>query len=108
MNIKEIMEREIAKAERMERDWHERETTDGDDCGMPWLAIFAWAAVALAALCAAFAAGSAWQSRRDLNASREFAAWCDRSEHAAAERARAMGTKEILAAAEVRTPENNR
>lgn len=108
MNIKEIMEREIAKAERMERDRHERGAADGNDCGMPWLAIFAWAAVALAALCAAFAAGSAWQSRRDLSAGREFAAWCDRSERAAAERARAMGTKEILAAAEVRMPENNR
>ena len=108
MNIKEIMEREIAEEERRERARSEREAADGDDCGIPWLAVFAWIAVALAALCAAFAAGSAWQSRRDLDACREFTAWCDRSERAAAERARAMGTKEILAAAEVRTPGNNR
>lgn len=100
MTIKEIMDREIAKAERMERNRHEREAADGDDCGMPWLAIFAWAAVALAALCAAFAAGSAWQSRRDLNACRDFAAWNERVEREATERARAMSNQELLDATE--------
>lgn len=32
MNMKEIMDREIAKAERMERDRHGREALKGDRC----------------------------------------------------------------------------
>ena len=101
MTINDIILRDMRDAERKERERTERETaaSAGDECGLPWPATAAWLAVALAALCAAFSAGSAWQARRDLKAQREFHAWLDRVERGAEARARAMGNCELLRAA---------
>ena len=98
MNIQDIMLRDIADEERKQR--RERDERDaasaGDECGFPWLAVTVWIAVALAALGAAFAGGMCYQSRRALKADRDFAAWCDRVEREATERARAMSNYELL------------
>ena len=50
----------------------------------------------VAVLCAAFAGGMCYQSRRDLKADRDFAAWNERVEREAAEAARAMSNQELL------------
>ena len=68
----------------------------GDECGFPWLAVAVWLAVALAALGAAFTGGMCYQSRRALKADRDFAAWNERVEREATERARAMSNYELL------------
>lgn len=101
MTINEIMLRDIRDAERKERERAERETASaGDECGLPWLAVAAWLAVALAALGAAFVGGMYFQSRRALKADRDFAAWNERVEREATERARAMSNQELLDATE--------
>ena len=97
MTINDIMLRDIQEAKRKQSERAERvETTWGDECGFPWLAVAVWLAVALAGLGAAFAGGMAYQSRRALKADRDFAAWCDRVEREATERARAMSNYELL------------
>ena len=97
MNIQDIMLRDIQDEERKQRERAEREAaTIGDRCGFPWLAVAVWLAVALAALGAAFTGGMCYQSRRALKADRDFAAWCDRVEREATERARAMSNYELL------------
>ena len=98
MNIQDIMLRDIADEERKQQG--ERDERDaasaGDECGFPWLAVAVWLAVALAALGAAFAGGIWYESRRALKADRDFAAWYDRVEREATERARAMSNYELL------------
>lgn len=95
MNIQDIMLRNIQDEERKQRE--ERDAASaGDECGFPWLAVAVWLAVALAALGAAFAGGMCYQSHRALKADRDFAAWCDRVEREATERARAMSNYELL------------
>jgi len=97
MNIQDIMLRDMADEERKQRERAEREAaTIGDRCGFPWLAAAVWLAVALAALGAAFTGGIWYESRRALKADRDFAAWCDRVEREATERARAMSNYELL------------
>ena len=97
MTIQDIMLRDIAEAERKERERAEREAaTNGDRCGLPWLAVAIWLAVALAALGAAFAGGIWYESRRSLKADRDFAAWNERVEREATEAARAMSNYELL------------
>ena len=97
MTISDIMIRDIQDAERKQSERVERvETTWGDECGFPWLAIGICLAVALAGLGAAFTGGMAYQSRRALKADRDFAAWCDHAEREATERARAMSNYELL------------
>ncbi len=98
MNIQDIMLRDIADEERkQQRERDERDAANiGDECGFPWLAVAMWIAVALAALGAAFTGGMAYQSRRDLKASRDFAAWCERVEREATEAARARANYELL------------
>ena len=98
MNIQDIMLRDIADEERKQkRKRDERDAANmGDECGFPWLAVAVWLAVALAALGAAFAGGMYFQSRRALKADRDFAAWYDRVEREATERARAMSNYELL------------
>ena len=97
MTIQDIMLRDIAEAERKERERAEREAaTNGDRCGLPWLAVAIWLAVALAALGAAFAGGIRYESRRSLKADRDFAAWNERTDREATERARAMSNYELL------------
>ena len=97
MNIQDIMLRDIADEERKQRERNERDAASaGDECGFPWLAVAVWLAVALAALGAAFAGGMCYQSHRALKADRDFAAWCDRVEREATERARAMSNYELL------------
>ena len=98
MNIQDIMLRDIADEERKQkRERAERDAaTIGDRCDFPWLAVAVWLAVALAALGAAFTGGMYYQSRRALKADRDFAAWCDRVEREATERARAMSNYELL------------
>ena len=101
MTIQDIMLRDIAEAERKERERAEREAaTIGDRCGLPWLAVAMWLAVALAALGAAFAGGIWYESRRALKADRDFAAWNERVEREATEAARAMSNQELLNATE--------
>ena len=68
----------------------------GDECDFPWLAVAEWLAVALAALGAAFVGGIWYESRRALKADRDFAAWYERVQREAAERARAMSNEELL------------
>lgn len=98
MNIQDIMLRDIADEERKQR--RERDERDaasaGDECGFPWLAVAVWLAVALAALGAAFTGGMCYQSHRALKADRDFAAWYERVEREATERARAMSNQELL------------
>lgn len=97
MNIQDIMLRDIADEERKQRERNERDAASaGDECGFPWLAVAVWLAVALAALGAAFTGGMYFQSRRALKADRDFAAWCDRVEREATERARTMSNYELL------------
>lgn len=99
MTINDIMLRDIQEAELKERERAERETASAvDECGLPWLAVAVWLAAGLAALCAAFAGGMCYQSRRALQASREFAAWNERVEREATEAARAMSNYELLKA----------
>ena len=103
MTINDIMLRDIADAEREARERKEREragrgtASAGDECGLPWLAVAAWLAVALAALGAAFAGGMCYQSHRALKADSDFAAWNERVEREATECARAMSNAELLA-----------
>lgn len=99
MTINEIMLRDIRDEERKQRERDERDAASaGDECGLPWLAVAAWLAVALAALGAAFAGGMCYQSHRALQASREFAAWNERVEREATEAARTMSNYELLKA----------
>lgn len=101
MTIQDIMLRDITEAERKQSEHAEREAaTIGDRCGLPWLAVAMWLAVALAALGAAFAGGIWYESRRALKADRDFAAWNERVEREATERARAMSNYELLNATE--------
>ena len=106
MTIDDIMIRDIAEADAKERKRAEqeaaerRQAADGDECAFPWLAVCVWLAVALLALCAAFAAGMNWQSHRDLKAQEEHHAWLDSIERAAEARARAMSNRELLMATE--------
>ena len=98
MTINDIMLRDIADAERKQRERAERGAASaGDECGLPWLAVAAWLAVALAGLGAAFAGGIWYESRRALKADSDFAAWNERVEREATECARAMSNAELLA-----------
>ena len=97
MNIQDIMLRDIADEERKQRERDERDAASaGDECDFPWLAVTVWLAVALAALGAAFAGGMCYQSHRALKADRDFAAWNERTDREATERARAMSNYELL------------
>lgn len=101
MTVQDIMLRNIAEAERKQRERAEREAaTIGDRCGLPWLAVAMWLAVALAALNAAFAGVIWYESRRALKADRDFAAWNERTDREATERAIAMSNYELLNATE--------
>ena len=101
MNIQDIMLRDIADEERKQRERDERDAGNiGDECGFPWLAVAVWIAVAILALGAAFIGGMYYQSRIALKADRDFAAWCERVEREATERARAMSNQELLNATE--------
>lgn len=96
MNINEIMGRDLT-----EEAGDDLETQrSGGKFGFPWFAVAVWIAFALAALAAAFTAGMCYQSHRALKADRDFAAWYERVEREATERARAMGTNELLNATE--------
>ena len=97
MHFQDIMLRDIADEEGKQRERDERGAASaGDECGFPWLAVAIWLAVALAALGAAFAGGMCYQSRRALKADRDFAAWNERTDREATERARAMSNYELL------------
>ena len=101
MTINDIMQRDIQETEREERERAERETASaGDEYGFPWLAVAVWIAVGLAMLGAAFAGGMCYQSHRALKADRDFAAWNERTDREATERARAMSNYELLNATE--------
>ena len=103
MTINDIMMRDLMEEDRQQRKREEaaeaRHDT-GDECGFPWLAVAVWLAVALAALGAAFAGGIWYESRRALKADRDFAAWNERTDREATERARAMSNYELLNATE--------
>lgn len=98
MNLTDIMERDIRDAEREQRERADRENDAADHSrpGETLLAVAVRLAAGLAMLGAAFAGGMCYQSRRALKADRDFAAWCDRVEREATERARAMSNYELL------------
>lgn len=99
MTMNDIMMRDCQEEERKQREREEAAEARhdaGDECGFPWLAVAAWLAVALAALGAAFTGGMCYQSHRALKADRDFAAWNERVEREATERARAMSNYELL------------
>lgn len=96
MTINEIMLRDMAEEERKHKQSECDERCAGDECGLPWPAVAAWLAVALAALGAAFTGGMCYHSRCALKASRDLAAWYERVKREATESARAMSNAELL------------
>lgn len=95
MNIEEIMERDIADAERQERERAERETS-GMEYG--WIDAALKIGVGLAALAVAFAAGVFCERQRELNADRIRAEWHERVVREAKEAASAMSIEQLLEA----------
>ena len=98
MDLTDIMERDIRDAEREQRERADRENDAADHSrlGETLLAV----AVRLAMLGAAFSCGMCYQSLRALKADRDFAAWNERVEREATERASAMSNYELLNATE--------
>ena len=98
MTINDIMLRDIAEAERKQRERAEHETASaGDECGLPWLAIGIWLAVALAGLGAAFAGGIWFQAERTRKADCADAARSAETDRETARWARGLSNAEILA-----------
>lgn len=90
MNIVEIMERDIADAERAERE------TSGTEYG--WIDAALKIGVGLAALAVAFAAGVFCERQRELNADGIRAEWHERVVREAKEAASAMSIEQLLEA----------
>ncbi|MBQ1428555.1 MAG: hypothetical protein IIZ06_02715 [Kiritimatiellae bacterium] len=64
MNIQDIMLRDIADEQRkVERERAELEAAVGDECGVPWLAVFVWGALLAAIIGGAFLAGRGYERR---------------------------------------------
>ena len=99
MNLTDIIERDIRDAEREQRERADRENNAADHSrpGETLLAVAVRLAAGLAMLGAAFAGGMCYQSHRALKADRDFAAWNERTDREATERARAMSNAELLA-----------
>ena len=107
MTINDIMMRDLMEEERKQREEAAEARHDaGDECGFPWLAVAVWLAAGLAMLGAAFAGGMCYQSRCALKASRDLAAWYERVEREATERAHAMSNHELLQTERVRATAN--
>ena len=103
MTINDIMLRYIADAERGARERKERERAErgtasaGDECGLPWLAVAVWLAVALAGLGAAFCGGMWFQAERTRKADCANAARSAETDRETARWARGLSNVEILA-----------
>lgn len=90
MNMEEIMERDIADAERADRE------TSGTEYG--WIDAALTTGVGLAALAVAFAGGVFHERQRELNADRIRAEWHERVVREAKEAASAMSIEHLLEA----------
>ena len=98
MNINDIMLRDIQDAERKQSERAERvETTWGDVCAVPWLAVAVWLAVALAGLGAAFCGGMWFQAERTRKADCADAARSAETDRETARWARGLSNAELLA-----------
>lgn len=98
MTINQIMERDIAEAEREAVRMRRQEPRDVETRCDRILAWLCTGAIVLAALAAAFAAGMDYQSRRDEKALREREAAFFNAAEGSAERVRAMSNRELLEA----------
>ena len=98
MTINDIMIRDIQDAERKQSERVERvETTWGDVCAVPWLAVGICLAVALAALGAAFCGGMWFQAERTRKADCADAARSAETDRETARWARGLSNAELLA-----------
>lgn len=98
MTINDIMLRDIAEAERNQRERDEHETASaGDECGFPWLAVAVWLAFALAGLGAAFCGGMWFQAERTRKADCANAARSAETDRETARWARGLSNAELLA-----------
>ena len=98
MTINDIMIRDIQEADQKQSERAERaETTWGDECGFPWLAVAVWLAVALAGLGAAFCGGMWFQAERTRKADCADAARSAETDRETARWARGLSNAELLA-----------
>lgn len=98
MTINDIMIRDIQEAKRKQSERAEREeTTWGDVCAVPWLAIGICLAVALAGLGAAFTGGMWFQAERTRKADCADAARSAETDRETARWARGLSNAELLA-----------
>lgn len=95
MNMEKIMERDIADAERQERESAERETSGAED-GRIVAAM--WTCAGVLALAVAFAGGVFYERQRELKADRIRAEWHERVVREAKEAASAMSIEQLLEA----------
>ena len=97
MTINDIMIRDIQEADQKQSERAERaETTWGDECGFPWLAVAVWLAVALAGLGAAFCGGMWFQAERTRKADCADAARSAETDRDTARWARGLSNAELL------------
>ena len=98
MTINDIMIRNIQESDQKQSERAERaETTWGDVCAVPWLAIGIWLAVALAGLGAAFCGGMWFQAERTRKADCADAARSAETDRETARWARGLSNAELLA-----------
>jgi hypothetical protein len=100
MNINDIMLRDILDEQKRQAATvsPERvETTWGDVCAVPWLAVGIWLAVALAGLGAAFCGGMWFQAERTRKADYADAARSAETDRETARWARGLSNAELLA-----------
>jgi hypothetical protein len=100
MNINDIVLRNMLDEQKQQaaKVSPERvETTWGDVCAVPWLAIGIWLAVALAGLGAAFCGGMWFQAERTRKADYADAARSAETDRETARWARGLSNAELLA-----------
>ena len=100
MNINDIVLRDILDEQKRQAATvsPERvETTWGDVCAVPWLAVGIWLAVALAGLGAAFCGGMWFQAERTRKADCADAARSAETDRETARWARGLSNAELLA-----------
>ena len=100
MNINDIVLRDMLDEQKRQsaKVSPERvETTWGDECGFPWLAVAVWLAVALAGLGAAFCGGMWFQAEWTRKADCADAARSAETDRETARWARGLSNAELLA-----------
>lgn len=95
MNIGEIMERDIADAERKERESAERETSGA---GNDWIDVVLWTGVGILALAVAFQGGVCFERMSAVDDEIKRAQWHERVVREAKEAASAMSIEQLLEA----------